>query len=185
MALASRSHRKTFLEERAMSIDCFISYASQDVSLAEKLCDFLKERGLSVWLDRERLKPGFDWYAQVRDAADSASVVLPILTPKWALSNWTKFETYAADRVVPLLFEGGWDMVSTPALQRFQYLDLAAGADGWAKLEAAVPEQLALPVPDRVSRHYASRPIPRGLTPDVAGTGKSHARAPRTQPELL
>ncbi|HWD42064.1 MAG TPA: toll/interleukin-1 receptor domain-containing protein, partial [Fimbriimonas sp.] len=123
----------------AAQIDCFISYASPDFEAAARLHAFLVERGFSVWLDRERLRSGFDWYAHVKEAADTASLMLPVLTPLWQRSEWTKFETYAADRVIPLIFSGEWEEISTPPLQRFHFLqlDLTQRGGGWDSLESA------------------------------------------------
>jgi hypothetical protein len=31
-------------------------------------------------------------------------VVLPVLTPRWKRSEWTRYETYGAEAVIPLLY---------------------------------------------------------------------------------
>jgi hypothetical protein len=37
---------------------------------------------------------------------DAARVVLPLMTPRWAKSAWTRYETYDHDAIIPALAEG-------------------------------------------------------------------------------
>ena len=71
--------------------DCFISYASTDLRFAEELYRRLMEAGFSVWFDKKRLKPGYDWHKEIEQGCESSRVLLPILTPRWKLSEWTRF----------------------------------------------------------------------------------------------
>jgi len=80
--------------------DCFISYASNDLALAKTLHDHLVAAGFTVWFDRIRLKPGFDWYKEIEAGSESSRVILPVLTPDWKRSEWTRFETYGSDTVM-------------------------------------------------------------------------------------
>jgi TIR domain len=100
--------------------DAFISYQSQDVAIAETVHEHLLEAGFSVWFDKARLDPGCDWYRDIAAGCESSRVVLTILTPRWASSQWTKFETYGAEHVLPLLFEGTFAKVAPAPLLRFQ-----------------------------------------------------------------
>jgi tetratricopeptide (TPR) repeat protein len=103
-----------------MPYDVFISYASQDLAFAQELNDRLVDEGFKVWFDKTRLSPGFDWYSEIERGCENSRVLLPVLTPRWKNSDWTKFETYGAEAVIPVLFEGVWSEVSTPPLERFQ-----------------------------------------------------------------
>ena len=149
---------------RVVAYDCFISYASPDVHVAHEVCKRLSEVGLSVWFDRVRLKPAYDWYQEIERGCEESRVVIPILTPHWKVSQWTRFETYGAESVLPLLADGNWEDVVTPPLRRYQTLTVKLGIETstWQTLLGAIREQLAKPVPDKVSRlaHLNFRPNP-------------------------
>ena len=79
-----------------MSYDCFISYASPDVPFAQALCDCLVAAGLRVWFDKARLRDGYNWHEEIEAGCEASRVVLPVLTPRWKCSEWTRYETYCA-----------------------------------------------------------------------------------------
>ncbi len=133
----------------------FISYASADLALAEVVHRRLTDAGFKVWFDKARLRPGCDWHKEIEAGCEASRVVLPVLTPRWKLSEWTKFETYVAEAVIPLIFEGAFGEIFTPPLARFQgqAIDLARGDEvAWDRLIEAVHESLARPVPDKLVR---------------------------------
>jgi len=80
-----------------MPYDCFISYASADIRLAEDLHRRLTAEGFTVWFDKVRLQPGFDWHREIEQGCENSRILLPILTPRWRNSDWTKYETYGAE----------------------------------------------------------------------------------------
>jgi hypothetical protein len=63
-----------------MSYDCFISYASPDLPLAQALCDWLVAAGLRVWFDKARLRDGYNWHEEIEAGCEASRVVLPVLT---------------------------------------------------------------------------------------------------------
>lgn len=67
--------------------EIFISYNSSDLSLAEALHARLVSEGFSVWFDRAKLRPGFDWHREIEAAADRSRIIIPILTPQWKKSE--------------------------------------------------------------------------------------------------
>jgi len=138
-----------------MPFDCFVSYASPDLAFAEELHRRLVAAGFSVWFDKARLRPGCDWHREIEQGRETSRVVLPVLTPRWKLSEWTRFETYGAEAAIPLVVEGRWEDVATPPLWRFQNqaIDFAGGDDaGWQRLFDAIRELLARPAPDKAER---------------------------------
>jgi len=138
-----------------MPYDAFISYASADRPLAQDLYDRLRAEGFKVWFDKARLDPGFNWHQEIEQGCENSRVLLPVLTPRWKQSDWTKFETYGAEAVIPLVYDGTWAEVRTPPLERFQAekLDLAsADADQWSRLFAALRRALAEPPPQKSER---------------------------------
>jgi hypothetical protein len=112
-----------------MSHSCFLSYLSKDRVPAERVYVRLAAAELDVWFDAARLKPSFEWHGEIEAACESSRVLLPLLTPNWKNSEWTRYETYNAENVIPLLGEGEWADVSTPPLARFQSVAVALGAE--------------------------------------------------------
>ena len=111
---------------------------------AKMVANFLKEQGISYWLDTTRLEPGSDWFRDISVACDQSLAVIPILTPQWQLSEWTKFETYVHTNVYPIIFRGEVGEVFTPPIQRFQALSL---------------DLRLVPIRDAISHGQASDPL--------------------------
>lgn len=144
-----------------MPYDVFISYASPDIGFAEEVYRHLKAEGFKVWFDKERLNPGFNWHYLIEQGCENSRVVLPILTPRWKQSDWTKYETYGAEAIVPLLFEGKWTDVATPPLERFQaeILDMnKLGGPDWCLLFDDIRRVRDKPLPEKMAHiihmHY-------------------------------
>ena len=133
-----------------MSYDCFISYASPDLPFAKALCDCLVTAGLRVWFDKARLRDGYNWHEEIETGCEASRVVLPVLTPRWKRSEWTRYETYGAEAVIPLLYEGTWDEVKTPPLGRWQGQLLSHVETD--RLIAAVRDLLAQPASEKSGR---------------------------------
>src|SRR6266480_3051272 len=91
--------------------DAFISYASADLIFAAEAQRRLTAAGFHVWFDKTRLNLGCDWHKEIEAGCEASRVLLPVLTPRWQTSEWTKFETYGAEAVIPLLVEGKLDDV--------------------------------------------------------------------------
>lgn len=58
----------------------FISYASEDFAVADRLFRKLREAGLKVWLDNRKLHGGDKYDKRIRDAIEKSSVFIPILS---------------------------------------------------------------------------------------------------------
>ncbi len=104
--------------------DVFISYKAEDLALAEDLNARLVAEGFKVWFDRARLDPGCNWYEEIEAGCEASRIILPVLTPRWQASQWTKFETYGHECVIPLLFEGDFETAAPTPLKEFQVVDL-------------------------------------------------------------
>jgi tetratricopeptide (TPR) repeat protein len=136
-----------------MPYDVFISYWSGDLLLAEELNRQLLGRGFSVWFDKARIEPGFDWHREIENGRDASRVVLPLLTPGWKTSEWCRFETYGAEGIVPLLFAGEWPEVATPPLRHFHYFDVRSrNPADWGAFSAAIRNLLVRPIPQKQPR---------------------------------
>lgn len=78
-----------------------------------------------------------------------------MLTPRWKQSEWTRFETYGAEAVIPLIWEGNVGEIFTPPLTRFQgqAIDLSTVDDAdWDRLFVALRTLLARPAPNKTER---------------------------------
>jgi tetratricopeptide (TPR) repeat protein len=138
-----------------MPYDIFISYASQDLATAEMLYQRLMAKHFKVYFDKKRLNPGFNWHSEIEQACENSRIILPILTPRWKESDWTKFETYGAEAIIPLVFEGDWAGVVTPPLERFQAekLDFSlVERPNWDRLFSSIRSILTQPPPERSAR---------------------------------
>jgi len=58
----------------------FLSYASEDLSVAEKIKQALEAPGVDVFLDRKELHPGEDWEAKLRRSIHQCSVFVPLIS---------------------------------------------------------------------------------------------------------
>src|SRR4051812_27163735 len=119
LTIRPASHRWRCLSMTASpTYDAFISYASPDLTFAEEVHGRLTAAGFRVWFDKARLELGCDWHKEIEAGCEASRVLLPILTPRWKQSEWTKFETYGAEAVIPLIVEGNFKDIATPPLTR-------------------------------------------------------------------
>ena len=58
----------------------FLSYASQDASAAQRICDALRAAGLEVWFDRDELRGGDAWDASIRRQIRECALFVPIIS---------------------------------------------------------------------------------------------------------
>lgn len=118
--------------------------------------------GFTIWFDKARLEPGFNWHREIEDGCENSRVLLPVLTPRWKESEWTKFETYGAEAVIPLIFEGNWHEVSTPPLERFQAqrIEVTEPQLAWVRIFAMLHRVLAQAPPDKIDRISHVRYLP-------------------------
>ncbi len=146
-----------------MPYDCFLSYTSPDLAHAQKLHELLTGAGFSVWFDKVHLRErdGTQWHAEIEAGCEESRIVLPILTPRWKLSEWTRYETYGAEAVIPILAEGTWEEVRTPPLARWQS-HLVTGPLNSGRLIASIRALLEQPAPQKSDRvaHLRFRPTP-------------------------
>ena len=60
--------------------DVFISYASQDVAVAQKLHDALQHAGVDVWFDKRQLESGDDWDVKIKRHVRACSYFIPVIS---------------------------------------------------------------------------------------------------------
>jgi hypothetical protein len=136
----------------ANRVRIFIAYATEDVSMAEKLFQVLKARGYSPWLDRRRLLPGQNWPRRIDDAIANADFFIACFSIR-SVRKRGGFQSevrYALDcaRRLPIddvfLIPVRLDDCHVPArIQReTQYVDLFPGFDaGVERVVAAIEDR--------------------------------------------
>ena len=58
----------------------FLSYASQDAEVAQKICDALRAAGIEVWLDQSELRGGDAWDRKIRDQIRHCALFIPVIS---------------------------------------------------------------------------------------------------------
>ena len=58
----------------------FLSYASQDVEAARRICDALRAVGLDVWFDQSALRGGDAWDASIRRQIKECALFVPVIS---------------------------------------------------------------------------------------------------------
>jgi tetratricopeptide (TPR) repeat protein len=143
------------IRDSKMTYDCFLSYASPDLAHGEAIHERLNDAGFKIWFDKARLQPGYSWHKEIEVGCENSRIVLPLLTPRWKQSEWTRYETYGAEAVIPLLVEGAWPEVSTPPLTRFQNfcVPLASASEPeWQRLFDSIREFCTHEAPQKEER---------------------------------
>jgi tetratricopeptide (TPR) repeat protein len=165
--------------------DLFVSYRSDNLDLAESLYNRLINEGFRVWFDKARLNPGCNWHTEIEEGCNASRIILPVLTPSWKQSEWTQFETYGAEFVIPLLYEDDWEAVAPVPLWEYQFLDLRDPQGGtWQKLFDNVRRYLIQPRPTKDDRFafmpYAHNPNFVGREESLLEIHEKLCRAPTT-----
>lgn len=76
--------------------DLFLSYKSEDGDWVARLKRSLEKRGVKVWLDQDRIRPGDRFAEALEHGIESSRAVALIVTPESVTSNWVKEEYYRA-----------------------------------------------------------------------------------------
>jgi tetratricopeptide (TPR) repeat protein len=58
----------------------FLSYASEDVEAAKKICDALRAAGVEVWFDQSELRGGDQWDAKIRRQIKDCALFMPVIS---------------------------------------------------------------------------------------------------------
>jgi TolB-like protein len=58
----------------------FLSYASQDAEVAQRLCNALRAAGIDVWFDQSELRGGDAWDASIRRQVKECALFMPLIS---------------------------------------------------------------------------------------------------------
>ncbi len=103
----------------------FISYSSEDLREAETLHNALEGAGYKVWRDKTNIRE--EWPVEIKDALNTASAVVVLLSKNALKSDWVNSElTYSVSNhieVIPLALNGFlYDNIRNTDDDLFQWL---------------------------------------------------------------
>ena len=104
--------------------DVFISYASEDRSIAQRLAAGLEQTGMSVWWDRQ-IQVGSEWDKTIEDALAAAKCVVVLWTGHAKNSRWVRAEAREAlkqEKVVPVMIEDNAIPLAFTGIQALRFL---------------------------------------------------------------
>lgn len=70
----------------------FLSYSSRDKSVAERIFQELRNRGINVWLDTMEVKPGDSITDFIHNALSASDFLLVLLSSDSTKSRWVQYE---------------------------------------------------------------------------------------------
>ena len=116
----------------------FISYACQDIMIAEKIYHYLKDKEYNVWIDIHNLMPGENWQNTIIKEINESSVILVILSEnsvtKVGYFQRELFEAIERSKYFPnnkvFIIPIKLDSTSIPVeLKHIHYLDVSKSLD--------------------------------------------------------
>lgn len=125
---------------------CFLSYAHDDMELADQIAERLRRRGVKCWLDRERLVPGQLLPQRIQRAIEQCDCMLVLITPSAYQSRWVASEILFAmgkedleeGRLIPVNFGTRYEP------SRFDFIDEESAV---RRLESVVAHSISGEVP--------------------------------------
>ena len=104
--------------------EVFISYASEDRAIAQRLAGGLEQEGLSVWWDRQ-IPVGSEWDKTIEEALASAKCSVVLWTKHAKESRWVRAEAREAlkhQKVLPVMLEPDAIPLAFTGIQAFRFL---------------------------------------------------------------
>src|SRR5687768_6505031 len=91
-----------------MSKAVFLSYASQDVEAAKKLCDALRGAGIETWFDQSEIHGGDAWDHKIRRQIKECALFVPVIsaTTQGRMEGYFRLEWRLADQRSHLMSTG-------------------------------------------------------------------------------
>ena len=80
-AMSAEQDREPLLARASMSAGAvFLSYASEDVSAAERIAAALRAAGIEVWIDKSELRGGDAWDQSIRRQIKACGLFIPVIS---------------------------------------------------------------------------------------------------------
>ena len=163
-----------FLVQNDSRAFVFLSHAGEDAEPACELARRLRQGGLDVWLDMEKLQPGDRWMSQIEKALHGASAFVVYVGAN-GVRNWVDNEVRVAldrstrdtnFRLIPVLGPRSDPRILPTFLKQYQWLDLRQGFENLSV--ARIRELVGITVPQKSegsSSISPEKPPFRGLIP--------------------
>lgn len=181
---------------RARGYDVFVSYSRDDEVWVSRLKHALEKKGLTVWFDRDQIKPGERFVEVLERGAEESRCAVFVVSRSSLLSEWVKEEYYnwlwranngeAKVRLIPLLIGQ-----SEPRgfLASRQYIDFRDERQFDAKLEllcqAILDDERASPAFERAPAPGTSSVDPTELLRRLLTSEERSVREVEKQRQLV
>jgi hypothetical protein len=138
----------------------FISYARRDGrDLAAKLRIDLEQRDFTIWQDIIAMEGGEDWWLQIKEAIESVSVMILVLTPRALNSEFVRKEWIHARQVgtpvLPVLYDPAILVDAPRWMTRVDIFNLSPSDHDVQRSYQRLFDQLAHP-PERRPRPFTA-----------------------------
>ncbi len=157
------------LTKRGAGYDVFVEYGSGDSVEAQRLCEALTGRGLTIWTP-EAVRPGEEWGTLIQRALQYSQAVLFCVgqsAPTPSYWNTLRTAQERRKRIVPVLLPGGrsGEDLTRSGLEGFRFFDLRGGVDDPAELDSLTEAIGVRGGPEEASQPMAARNPYPGVSP--------------------
>jgi hypothetical protein len=159
----------------------FLSYASQDVDAARRICEALRSGGLEVWFDQSELRGGDAWDQKIRRQIRECALFVPVISAntqsrlegyfrrEWRLAVERMYDMAAEKAfLVPVVIDATGDRTATVP-EEFRAVQGTRLPDG------DTPGAFADRVKGLLSGSNAA-PMPASRNPTLDSSPAKHAR---------
>ncbi len=161
------------MEPTEFTYDAFVSYATKDAAVVQRIVNRLKDEGLRIWLASRDLLPGDDVVREIQDALLQSHALIVVLSANGVGSEWIELElnTFIAldpsgrqRRLIPVIIDD-WEVPGY--LLRYKRVDLRTQSDEEFSFlvlacEAGLPKAAHSPADEAKAVGVSSKgPLPR------------------------
>jgi len=143
----SAGDKEDTMAAKKMDVCVFISYIHENKKVVNRLCEYLRNSGIKVWLDVKDIKPGQFWKNTIRDAIQNGSCFIACFSKEYNEREKTymneelylaidELRTRPTDQIwfIPVILSGeipNFSINSRKTLRDLQWVDLRQNwADG-------------------------------------------------------
>ena len=166
-----------------MAKTAFISYASEDESVAGTISAYLEQRGVSCWIASRDVRPGADYGAEIIDAIETSASLVLVLSEHANSSEFVKREVErAVSKGKPIFPVRVREVVPSKSLELF--ISSAEWIDAWQPPIEQYLGRLAESITSASALH-ASRGAARPAEPLPGNPGNIVPRRDLQRPVMI
>jgi hypothetical protein len=155
----------------------FISYASEDVAIGTRICDYLEQNGLSCWIAPRDVTPGSDYSSEIVDGIESSRVFVLVLSQNANDSVFVKREVErAVSKGKPIFSIRVNEVVPSKSLELF--ISAEQWIDAWEPPLERHLDRLVETVRSEVEHNHPGAPR-AAIHPPTATKGQKKRRYSR------